>query len=87
MSRVSELSQVAQHIHKICYKYPWLINTTVTAKDTAADPEQDHLLGNSYADLSICIGFALVIPLIRAVLRKRIFQVGAVKMSIGLRIG
>lgn len=76
MSRVSELSQVAQHIHRICYTYPWLINTTITAKDTTEDTERGRLLGSRYADLSICIGFALVIPLIRAVLRKHIFQVG-----------
>lgn len=39
------------------------------------DPEQSFILGNRWADYGLCFAFALALPIVRAFLRSRIYQV------------
>lgn len=75
MSRVAELSPLGQWVYAIGTKYPRLVDTTLTAKDTPPEPDQVYLLGNRYADLAISLAFAFIIPFVRAALRTRVFEV------------
>lgn len=40
------------------------------------EPEQVFLLGNRWADYGLAFGFALIFPLVRAFLRRFVYEVG-----------
>ena len=39
------------------------------------EPEQTFVLGNRYADFGLCLVFALLLPVLRGILRRFVFEV------------
>jgi hypothetical protein len=50
-------------------------NTSLTALNVEPEEDISYLLGDRYLDFSLCILFAFLLPLLRAVLRRFIFEV------------
>ncbi|KXZ42818.1 hypothetical protein GPECTOR_116g350 [Gonium pectorale] len=80
--QLDKLSTLGRWIYDTGVKHN-LCNTTLTAVNV--EPEQDvaYLLGDRYLDFSLCLVFALLLPLIRTVLRVYIFQPWGMRVLFG----
>ena len=72
--QLEKLSPLAKWIYDTGVKYN-VCNRTLTALNTDAEPDISYLLGDRYYDLSLCLVFAVAIPLFRRMLKTFMYEV------------
>ncbi|KAG2429637.1 hypothetical protein HXX76_010867 [Chlamydomonas incerta] len=71
--QLDKLSPLGRWIFETGTKYNF-INKTLTAPDVEPEPDVEYLLGDRYLDFSLCLVFAFAFPVIRAILRKYVYE-------------
>ncbi len=72
--QLEKLSPLGNWIYHTGMKYN-IINTTLVALNVDPEPEVDHLTGDRYLDFSLCLLFAILFPMARALIRRFVSEV------------